>query len=96
MRDMKLQRAIVLSTWLYSLLFWLYVVARITINNIDPNDRFISRVPYITFFTVGVLSFALSFICLVVYLTNWEFGGDKTIEKNLSKLFSKRTREALH
>jgi hypothetical protein len=70
---MKLQRAVVLSTWLYSLLFWLYVVARITLNNIDPNERFLSRVPYITFFTVGVLSFALSFICLVAYLTMWGF-----------------------
>lgn len=73
LRDMELRRALVFSTWLYSLLFWLYVVARITLNNIDPNVRFLNRLPYITFFHVGLFTFILSFACLVIYLTNWGF-----------------------
>ena len=71
--DMRVHRAIILSTWFYSLLFWLYVVVRIIVNRIDPNDLFSLSVPYITFFVVGALTFTLSFICLVVYLAKWGF-----------------------
>ena len=70
---MKTLRAITVSTWLYSLLFWLYVVVRITINRVNPTSRFIPSVPFFTFINIGILTFVLSFICLIVYLSIWGF-----------------------
>ena len=68
---MKVLRALVLSTWFYSLLLWFYIVVRITINGVELNSRFIDAVPYFTFFRLGMISFILSFICLFTYLTLW-------------------------
>jgi hypothetical protein len=87
---MRAIRAIVLSTWLYSLLLWLYVVVRITVNRVYMYNRFISSVPFFTFFSVGIISFALSFICLVVYLTMWGFrmGGEQDARNAQSSLLS--------
>ena len=70
---MKTLKAITLSTWLYSLLFWLYIVARITINRVNPTSRFIPSVPFFTFMNLGVSTFILSFVCLIVYLSVWGF-----------------------
>ena len=70
---MKTLRAIILSFWLYSLLFWLYIVARIIINRVNPASRFIPLVPFFTFMNLGVSTFILSFVCLIVYLSVWGF-----------------------
>ena len=70
---MKTLRAIILSFWLYSLLFWLYIVARIVINRVNPTSRFIPSVPFFTFMNLGVSTFILSFVCLIVYLSVWGF-----------------------
>jgi hypothetical protein len=64
-------RALVLTTWLYSLLLWLYIVARIVVNKVEMSDLFIDYVPHFTFLNVGVLSFVLSFVCMLTYLSLW-------------------------
>ena len=64
-------RALVISTWIYSLLGWLYVVARVLVNNIDPRDPFILEYPDIAFFEVGIVCFLVSFVCFVIYLAIW-------------------------
>jgi hypothetical protein len=65
---MKFLRALLLTTWLYSLLLWFYIVVKITIDQVDMNLRFISAIPYLTFYRLGMISFALSSISLFTYL----------------------------
>jgi len=68
-----------LTTWLYNLLLWLYIVLRITINRVPLLDRFIDAIPYLSFLSLSIISFALSFICLSIYLAKWGVPGeDKT------------------
>ena len=69
MNAMKLLKALLLTTWLYSLLLWFYIVLRITINRVGLYNLFINSVPYLTFFTLGIISFSLSFLSLFAYLT---------------------------
>jgi len=76
--DTHQNRAIVFVTWLYSLLIWLYVVARVTVNGIDPNYRFVNQIPYVSFAAVGAFSFLLSSLCLFIYLSKWGFRGRNT------------------
>ena len=75
---MQIKRAVVLSTWLYSLLLWLYIVARIIISRVSVYSRFLDPVPFFTFITLGIISFAVSFICLIVYLAIWGFTENNT------------------
>ncbi|MGD0805810.1 MAG: hypothetical protein ABSA11_17245 [Candidatus Bathyarchaeia archaeon] len=65
---MKIVKALLLTTWLYSLLLWFYIVVRITVDGVSLNSLFIDGVPHLTFFTLGMISFTLSFICLFAYL----------------------------
>jgi hypothetical protein len=65
---LKVIKAILLTTWLYSLLLWFYIVLRIIVGRVDPNNLFINSVPYLTFAILGMISFSLSFISLFVYL----------------------------
>lgn len=73
---MKIYKALVLTTWFYSLLLWLYIVLRITINRVNIFDRFIYSIPYLTFFSLGVISFIVSFVSLFVYVAIWGIPGD--------------------
>jgi len=65
---MKIIKALLITTWLYSLLLWFYIVVRITIDGVNMYHPFITSIPYLSFFSIGVISFALSFICLFIYL----------------------------
>jgi hypothetical protein len=73
---MRIYKALLITTWLYSLLLWFYIVVRITVNRVPLLDRFIDAVPFLTFFSVGMISFALSFICLFIYLAIWGLPGE--------------------
>ncbi len=66
-------RALVLSTWLYSLLLWLYITARIVLSQVDMSAPFIEGIPRITFLNLGIFAFVLSFLCLLIYLSVWGF-----------------------
>jgi hypothetical protein len=59
-----------MATWLYSLLFWLYIVADIIILKVNPLDPFIYWIP-ISFYVLGIVTFVTSFASMVVYLTFW-------------------------
>lgn len=65
-------RALLLATCIYSFLMWIYTIARIIVSNIDPWELFISYIP-IPFYIVGIISFVVSFICMVLYLYYWGF-----------------------
>ena len=64
----RLFQALALTTWLYSLLLWLYVVARVAVSGVDVRWPFIDRIPYISITEVGAASYSLSFMSLLVYL----------------------------
>ena len=70
-------KALILSVWLYSLLLWFYIVLRIVFNNVPMFNRFIGSLPFLTFYSLGVISFALSFVSLTIYLTVWGTGAHK-------------------
>ena len=65
---MKVVKALLFTTWLYSLLLWFYIVLRITISRVSLNSLFIDSVPYLSFYILGMISFSLSFISLFAYL----------------------------
>ena len=73
---MRIPRALLLTTWLYSLLLWLYIVVRITVDRVDLLDPFIDAVPSLSFLRLGLISFVLSFICLFIYLAIWGVPGE--------------------
>lgn len=73
---MRFTKAFLLTTWLYSLLLWFYIVMRITINRVHLFNPFIEGIPYLTFFSLGMISFALSFFCLLEYLATWSLPGE--------------------
>ncbi len=64
-------RALLLVSWLYSLLIWLYVAVRIITNDHIVFDPFIYDVPGISFGMMGAGSFIFSALCLLIYLTVW-------------------------
>ena len=65
--EMKPIRALFLTSWIYTTLVWLYCVARIIINEIDPGDPFIIGIP-ITFWELGIVAFVISAISCFFYL----------------------------
>jgi len=65
---MKVVKALLFTTWLYSLLLWFYIVLRITISRVSLYSLFIDSVPYLSFYILGMISFSLSFISLFAYL----------------------------
>ena len=67
-------KAVVISIWLYSLLFWAYICIRIVFTTSEvvyASNLFIDTIPGLTFLNLGISSFLLSFICLIIYLTVW-------------------------
>jgi hypothetical protein len=77
-------KATVLATWLYSLLFWAYVSARIiftTTVTVYPSDPIIDAIPHFTFLNMGIFMFLLSFFSLIVYLTIWGRSKDQACQQ---------------
>lgn len=64
-------RAFLLVTWLYSLLLWLYVAVRIITYDYIVFDPFVYALPWLSFGTVGAVSFIFSALSLLIYLTLW-------------------------
>lgn len=64
-------RALLLVTWLYSLLLWLYVAARIITYDYIVFDPFVYVIPWLSFGMVGAGSFLFSALCLLIYLSLW-------------------------
>ena len=65
---MRKKKALFLTLWLYTFLLWLYIVARIVIDQVPLNSRFLNYVPFFTFMGLGAISFVLSMIFMFLYL----------------------------
>jgi hypothetical protein len=69
---MKIKKALFLILWLYTFLFWMYIVARIVIDQVALNSLFLNFVPFFTFMGLGALLFVLSMIFMFLFLTESE------------------------
>lgn len=76
-RDSRLLRATILTVWLYSLLIWLYVAVRIVTYDYIVFDPFVYHIPWLSFGTLGAITFTLSAFCMFVYLYLWGFSRDR-------------------
>lgn len=68
----------VLTVWLYSLLFWLYVAVRIVTYDYIIFDPFIYYIPWLSFGALGAITFVLSAFCMFVYLYLWGFSRERS------------------
>ncbi len=62
-------RALLITTWLYSLLLLFYLMARLIINQAPINSPFIDYLfPWFTFLRLAILAFILGFLSFSAYL----------------------------
>jgi hypothetical protein len=68
--NLRLVKAVSSATWIYSLLFLLYLGSRLTLNadHVHLNDLFIDYVPFFTFLTTGICLLAINLVSLIIYL----------------------------
>ncbi|HLE54158.1 MAG TPA: hypothetical protein VI999_02800 [Thermoplasmata archaeon] len=71
LQSSRLFRSLVLTTWVFSFLLWLYIVARILVDDVDVHTPFLDSVPSVSFSALGVFSFGVSFLSMFVYLWLW-------------------------
>ncbi|MDW5562439.1 MAG: hypothetical protein SA339_04360 [Methanomassiliicoccus sp.] len=76
-RESRFLRALILTTWFYSLLTWLYVAARIVSYDYIVFDPFVYAVPWLSFGELGALTFILSSASMFLYLYLWGFARDR-------------------
>jgi len=67
-RNIKRKKALFFTLWFYSFLIWLYIDARIIINNVHLNSLFLDSVPFLTFIRLGIIAFVFSMIFMFMYL----------------------------
>ena len=72
-------RSLVLTTGVFSFLLWLYIVMRIVFNHVNVMTPFVNRVPSISFWVLGAISFAVSFLSMFLYLWLWGRSGRATL-----------------
>jgi hypothetical protein len=77
--SLKLIRAVAFATWLYSLLFLMYLTSRLTFNaaHVKLDDLFIDHIPFFTFLTTGICLLAINLASLVLYLAIRRISGQK-------------------
>ena len=63
-------KGVAFATWLYSLLFLIYILFRLIFNSahVQLDDLFIDRVPFFTFLTTGVIVLLINLTSLGLYL----------------------------
>ncbi len=72
----RIVRGLLLTTAIYSLIFWGYLVVRIVINHASFNAPFIdSFLPWFTFLRLGIITFVLSAGSALLYFTMFWKGG---------------------
>ncbi|TLZ56996.1 MAG: hypothetical protein E6K17_03445 [Methanobacteriota archaeon] len=71
LRSSRFFRSLVLTTWFFSVLLWLYVIARIIVNQVDVHMPFVDSVPSVSFSAMGAIAFGLSFTSMFIYLWLW-------------------------
>ena len=68
-RTIRKKKALFLTLWLYTFLFWLYDVGRIIFDSAPLNSLFLNYIPFFTFTRLGAILFVLSMIFMYLYLT---------------------------
>ena len=69
-------RASLLTTSIFSFLLWLYLVLRIVVDHCGFDAPFMDAfLPWFTFLRLGVVSFVVSALSLLIYLTFFWKGG---------------------
>jgi hypothetical protein len=63
----KILRSSALVVWLYSLLIWVYICARIIVSRVNMSSEFIDGIG-ISFWHLGILVFVISAISLWAFL----------------------------
>ena len=63
------KKALFFTLWLYTFLLWLYIVARIVIDQVPLYSLFLNHVPFFTFILLGIIAFVLSMIFMYMFLT---------------------------
>jgi hypothetical protein len=64
-------RSFVLTTAVFSMLLWLYVVTRAVVNGANLNTPFIDAFPAISIWETGAFAFTLAFITTFIYIALW-------------------------
>jgi hypothetical protein len=72
-KGIRFLRALMLIVWLYGLLVWIYVAARIVVNDNILFDPFLDTIPWLSFMEVAAFSFFISAASLFAYLYFWGF-----------------------
>jgi hypothetical protein len=96
--NLRLVKAVSSATWIYSLLFLLYLGARLTLNanHVHLNDLFIDYVPFFTFLTTGICLLAINLVSLIIYLESRRaYAGTRGTAKSKG-LGPKQNGDALH
>ncbi len=57
-----------MTLWFYSFILWLYIVARIIIDDVRLNSLFLDYIPFLTFINLGIISFLSSMVFMYMYL----------------------------
>ncbi len=67
---LRLARAVAFATWVYSLLFLIYLTFRLTFNaaHVKLDDLFIDHVPFFTFLITGICLLVITIASLALYL----------------------------
>ena len=68
-------RSLVLTTWIYSTLLWLYILVRIIVSGVDVHYPFVDSIQFISISATGVFAFGLSFLSMFLYLAIWGKSG---------------------
>lgn len=71
LRRSRLLRALVVTVGLFSFLAWLYIILRIVFNGVPVTSPFLDHFPSLSFWVLGAFTFALSFLCTLVYVWLW-------------------------
>ena len=71
LRASRLLRALVLTVRAVSFLVWLYIVARIIVEEVNLLTHFLSTVPSHSVAPAGAYTFGLSALSMFVYLWLW-------------------------
>ncbi len=70
-RGSRFLRALVLTTGVFSLLLWLYIVLRVVFNSANRFAPFIYSISWIRIWVLGAILFDLCFPCTFVYVWLW-------------------------
>jgi hypothetical protein len=67
-KGLRIISALACGTWMYSLLFCIYVSLRVFVNRVPIHDPFIWNVPFFTFYITGICMFVIFLSSMGVYL----------------------------